>query len=180
MFKWLSNFMQSRKQNSEDEEISEEERKTILEYLKAQRKTIDDYRNRFKTSPFGRWSQAVGTFGGVMDEIWEFNPDYTGKIIETGPFGGIQGETLFEWKEVADFTIACKVTKWSYEDDEDEAGEVEDEEVEPEEWNTIRYDFKFSPTDCGELIGMYQVSEDGTFLNGFWHSMEPLTNNDDW
>ena len=145
----------------------------------AHSKTIDDYRHRFKISPCGRWSQAVGSFSCVMDEIWEFNPDHTGKIIETEPFGGIKGETLFEWKGVADFTIACKVIKWSYEADEDDTVAVEDGAVELEEYNTIRYDFKMSLTDCGESIEMYQVSEDGTLLKGFWHSMEPLMNNDD-
>jgi hypothetical protein len=168
MLQWLSNFIQSRKQGDD------EERKTILEHLEANRKAIDDYRSRFKTSPCGHWSQAAGTFGGVMDEIWEFNPDRTGKIVEIGPFGSTQGETLFEWKEVADFTIACKVIKWSYEEEEDVT------EAELEEWETIRYDFKMSPTDCGSLIGMYQLSEDATFLKGFWHSVKPLMNNDNW
>ena len=115
-----------------------------------------------------------------MDEIWEFNPDHTGKIIETGAFGGIKGETLFEWKEVADLTIACNVTQWSHEAEEDNAEAVEDGAVELEEYHPIRSDFKMSPTDCGDSIEMYQVSEDGTLLKGFWHSMEPLMNNDDW
>ncbi len=163
MFKWLSNFVQSRK--------------PIMEYLGAHRSIIDDYRNYYRSSPCGCWSQAVGTFGGIMDEIWEFNPDHTGKIVETGPFGDVRSETLFEWKEVADFTIACKVTKWAFEDDEDQTREIENEEASPEEWDIIRYNFKMSRTDCGSSIAMYQVSDDGTFLKGFWHSAEPLTSN---
>jgi hypothetical protein len=133
-------------------------------------KTINDYRLRFRKSPFGRWSQASGTFSSVMDEIWEFNPDYTGKIIETGPFGGERDEMLFEWQEVADLAISCKVIKWFY----------DDELTELSEWVTIRYDFDIAPTDCGEVIAMYQVSDDGTFKQGFWHSMLPLINNDRW
>ena len=179
MFKWFSNFVRLCQQNDEEQQISAD-RNAVLESHTAQRKTIDDYRHRFRTSLCGRWSQAVGTFGCVMDEIWEFNPDGTGKIIETEPFGGIRGETLFEWREVADLTIACKVTKWSSEDNEDGAGEMEDEEVEPDEWNTIRYDFKIGVTDCGESIELDRVAADGTFLSGFLHSMKPLINKDDW
>ena len=180
MFKWFSNFRQSCSQDNEEQKISAAEDNAILEHILTHRKTIDDYRHRFRTSPCGRWSQAVGSFGCVMDEIWEFYPDRTGRIIATEPFGGIRGETLFEWQEVADLTIACKVTKWSSEDNQDEAGAVVDEADEPEEWNTIRYDFKICPTDCGDSIGLCQVAADGTFLKGFWQSMEPLVNNDNW
>jgi hypothetical protein len=169
MFNWLSNLMQSYKQDEEARKNLKQD-EAMVEY-KAHRKTIDDYRHRFRISPCGRWSQAVGSFGCVMDEIWEFNPDRTGKIIETEPFGGIRGETLFEWQEVADLTIACKVIKWSY---------AVDEEDELEEYQTIRYDFKICPTDGGDSIGLCQVAADGTYLKGFWCSTEPLINTDNW
>jgi hypothetical protein len=84
---------------------------------------------------------------------------------------------LFEWKEVAELTIACRVTKWVEEEDNDEE-DSEDLELEPEEseeWQTIRYDFKTVPTDVGELIGMYEVRGDGTLHQGFWYSLEPLS-----
>ncbi|MEM8535854.1 MAG: hypothetical protein AAGF95_33820 [Chloroflexota bacterium] len=168
MLKWLSNFIQSRK-NKEAEQ-----RRILAEFVEAHRKTVDDYRIRFRTAPYGFWGHAVGTFSNVMDERWEFNADYTGKVIELGPFGGERGETLFEWKEVADFTIACKVTEWPYEADEDA------EEMEPEEWELIRYDFRMTPTDSGEIIAMYQVFGDETIQKGFWLSAEPLMYRDRW
>jgi hypothetical protein len=174
MFKLLFNFLRSRKQRNKGKKLLDTERKEISGNLESFPKTIDDYRNRFKSSPLGRWNQAVGTFSIVMNEIWEFKTDNTGRMTEIGVFGGEQDEILFEWKEIADFTIACKITKWPYEDNEDE------EAGEQSEWTTIRYDFKMVSTDCGELIGLYQVCDNGTFQAGFWHSMTPLTNNDNW
>ncbi len=168
MFKWLSNLIQSRK----NEEA--EQRRILVECAEAHRKTIDNYRQRFRTAPYGSWSQAVGTFSNVMDERWEFNADHTGKVIELGPFGEAQGETLFEWKEVADFTIACKVTKWPHGDAEDDGA------VEPEEWEIIRYDFRMTPTDSGEIIAMYQVFGDEPTQKGFWLSAAPLMYGDTW
>lgn len=165
MFHWLHKLLHWRKY---------QEAEIIRAHFAANRKTIDDYRERFKTAPSGNWSHAVGTFGNVMNEIWEFNADNTGKIIETGPFGGIRDETLFEWKPVADFTIACKVTKWAYEDEDD----TPNDEDEPETWETVRYDFKLTPTDCGELITLVEVAPDGTLRSDFWHSREPLSLNE--
>lgn len=83
---------------------------------------------------------------------------------------------LFEWQEVADFAIACKVTKLFYDDELNEAEEV----VERPEWVTIRQDFNLALTDYGDVVAMYQVADDGTFEQGFWHSIAPLTNNDSW
>lgn len=146
--------------------------------------TIEDYRDKFRTAPVGRWSQAVGTFSTVMDELWEFSADHSGRILETGPFGGERGETLFEWKEVGDFTIACRVTQRAHDaEDEDDEGEQDDDveeeaAVEPEhweeQWETIRYDFAMPPTDGGDTVTMRQVSQSGALLEGFWLSMVPL------
>ena len=172
MLDWLSGFFEHLwKRKNKDEKNLAAVRQANLNYLGSTRKTIDDYRHRFKLAPIGHWSQNTGTFGIVMDEIWEFKSDRTGKIIEIGPFGGERGETLFEWKEVADLTIACEVTKCS--DDEDE-------DLEPATWVTIRYDFKITPTDCGDVIAMYQVDVNGTFQSSFWYSLTPLMNNDHW
>lgn len=168
MFYWLSRLLHPRKVKDAE---------AVLARIAANHKTIDDYRERFATAPLGKWSHAVGTFGNVMDEIWEFRKDYSGVITETGPFGGARGETLFEWKPVADFTIVCKVTKWSYEDDEDF---VADEGEEPETWQNMRYDFKITPTDCGELVALVEVAPDGTLGSGFWLSLEPLSYAGNW
>lgn len=135
------------------------------------RKTLDQYRDRFKHAPLGRWKQAAGTFSVVMDELWEFNPDHTGRIIQTSAFSG-EDEAQFEWKEVADFTIACR-TKWPDEDDQAEA------EADAAPWVTVRYDFRIVSTDYGELVAMYQLADDGTIRQGFWYSLSPLINIDD-
>jgi hypothetical protein len=136
-------------------------------------KSIDEYRHKFLTAPLGYWHQAVGTFGSICDENWEFQFDRTGKVISQSAFSGDR-ELLFEWREVAELTIACKVTKWP--EDLDDTEEVPGEEPEElDEWQTIRYDFRAIPTDVGELIGMYEVNADGTISEGFWLSIVPLS-----
>jgi hypothetical protein len=169
MFEWLFDRIRLLKR-------SKPERSTvsISDVLDCKRsKLIDDYRRKFLTAPFGYWHQAVGTFGSICDEVWEFQSDRTGKVLSHSAFRGNR-ELLFEWREVAELTIACKVTKWSQEPDsiEDVLGE---EPEEPDEWQTIRYDFRAIPTDVGELIGMYEITANGTINTGFWLSIEPLS-----
>lgn len=99
MFNWLHKLLYRRKYQQAE---------IFVAHVNANCKTTDDYRERFKIAPLGQWSHAVGTFSNVMNEIWEFHADNTGKIISTGPFGGASGETLFDWKPVADFTSPAK------------------------------------------------------------------------
>jgi hypothetical protein len=131
---------------------------------------IDDYHQKFTLAPIGYWSHAVGSFSGVCDELWEFRPNKTGRVVTSSAFGGQQCEMLFEWKEVAALTIACRVTEW-FEAESEENLDLDEEEW---EWETIRYDFKPVPTDVGVLIGMYQIHGYETENQGFWYSLEPL------
>jgi hypothetical protein len=148
---------------------------------------------KFRTAPIGSWSHAVGSFSMVMDEQWEFNADHTGKITTHtgGPFNSMRGEITFIWREVADYTIQCKIISENYFDDandEDSVDEIDTENNEVftenettrvneelhEYWETIRYGFKRVPTDVGELKAMCEIDEEGNFLNRFWISNEPL------
>jgi hypothetical protein len=139
-----------------------------LEYLRP--KSIDEYRQKFGAAPLGSWQQAVGAFGNTCNETWEFQSDRRGKAISHSAFSGDR-ELLFEWRAVAELTIACKVTKWPDEDPDDTEGETE----EPDEWQTIRYDFQAIRTDVGELISMCEITADGTIKEGFWLSNVPLS-----
>jgi hypothetical protein len=134
-------------------------------------KSIDNYRHKFLIAPLGYWHQTVGTFGAICNEEWEFQSDRTGKVIYYSALSG-EREIQFEWQEVAELTIACRVTKWIEETDPEDLGF---EREESEEWQTIRYDFKIVPTDAGDRIGMYEIRSDGTIDRGFWHSLEPLS-----
>lgn len=146
------------------------------DYGESDNKTIAAYRERFKTAPVGRWRQAVGTFAAVMDELWEFRPDNTGRIVTTGPFGGTRDETLFAWKEVAPLAVACMVTQWPDEDGSTDDLEMEQDFSDP--WSIIHYDFEPLSTDSADVVAMRQVTTDGTLLKGFWLSMEPLVSTD--
>ena len=144
------------------------------------------YREKFRVAPIGQWSQAVGTFGSVMDKYWEFRPDHTGNQLSTGPFGGEKRTMQFVWREVADHTIECcvvKTTWWDWDVAAEDEGEnapkrepvVREFIPEEEDWIRIHYDFTPVPTDCGELIGMCEVGEDGALTSDFWDSSEPLS-----
>jgi len=127
---------------------------------------IAEYREAYRTAPIGSWSQAVGLFCDMMDEHWDFNPDHTGIMIDTGYFRGVRGEMPFIWREVTDYTIACQEVKTGRHDEENE-----DEDA---LWITIHYDFTMVPTDFGYVVGMYEVNDDGAFCPGFWYSNKPL------
>jgi hypothetical protein len=132
--------------------------------------TIAAYEDQFRVSPIGRWTQASGTFSNILNQQWEFNSDYRGEMLEIGIFGEVQSEMTFEWREVAPFTIACKVEYWR---DLDEP--VDDSEPEEDsEWMVLHYAFLPLKTDVGEMIGMIQMNDTGTPQTGFWWSLQPL------
>jgi hypothetical protein len=168
MLGWLFDLIYASKQHQP--ERSPELEQASLAHFRPQ--SIEDYRSKFATAPLGCWSQAIGTFGCINDEIWEFRPNRTGSVSRSGYCSGERGELWFEWQEVSAFTIACKVTKWPEDPDRDLE---RDEDEYPDEWQTICYDFKSVLTDVGESIGMCEIATDGTMNHGFWHSMEPLS-----
>jgi hypothetical protein len=120
--------------------------------------TIEDYRNRYKKAPIGRWWAATGSFNNVMNKIWEFRPDGLGSIQDLGPFLQPRDEPLyFEWKEYSDFTILIKRFYWLDDDEE-------------EEWVKVTYDFEVVTHDIGSEIAMVEVEEGGKHREGFGHS----------
>lgn len=138
---------------------------------------IDEYRVKFSKAPLGRWSTASGTFSSVMDQVWEFHENGTGRYTDYGAFGGEQGETLFEWRELADLTIEFRVTQWAELDlDDEDEDDAEDEDEGPMNWISIRYDFKVVQHDAGSEVGMYDTrqEEGGAEYVGFWMSLAPL------
>jgi hypothetical protein len=132
--------------------------------------TIAAYEAQFRVSPIGLWTQASGTFSNILNQQWQFNPDYQGSMWEIGAFGDVRSEMAFEWREVAPFTIACKVKYWR--DLDEPLDDFEPEE--DSEWVTVHYGFLSLSTDVGEMIAMVQMSCDGTPLTGFWWSLQPL------
>jgi hypothetical protein len=168
MFEWLLDLIRALRQTDSAQLTSSSSEN--WEHLRP--KSIDEYRQKFMTAPIGCWSQAVGTFSCVNDEIWEFYPDRTGRVIGYRAFSGDRRDLLFEWKEKTAFTIACRVTKWPEDPDTED---LETDRQELEEWQIILYDFKTIPTDVGEIIGMYEITSDVTIKEGFWLSLEPLS-----
>lgn len=137
---------------------------------------VESYQQRFREAPLGRWSTASGTFSSVMDQVWEFYAHGTGKYTDYGTFGSVRGETLFEWRTVAERTIAVRVTQSIFVDKYVEEDDEDDEDDEPMDWLLIRYDFKVVQHDAGSEVAMYAVDQEergGPYV-GFWASMPPL------
>ena len=76
------------------------------------RERIEEARIRFARSLVGRWSTAVGTFGSVMDQIWEIYPNGTGTFTDNGPFGYPRSETHFEWRQPAESIFELRLVKY--------------------------------------------------------------------
>jgi hypothetical protein len=132
--------------------------------------TIAAYETQFRVSPIGRWTEASGTFSNILNQHWEFNPDHWGKMLEIGIFGDVRSEMEFEWREVAPFTIACKIKCWHNFDELLDDSESEEES----EWTIVHYGFLSLGTDEGEIIVMVQMSDTGKPLTDFWWSLQPL------
>lgn len=129
--------------------------------------TVEGFREAFRHAPIGRWSQASGTFGAVMDEIWEFRPDHTGRIIFLGPFGKPEEERRFEWRESGtERRILLRET-------DDAPASADDGQS--DRWIEIDYDFKPMGTDVGKMIVMFQVPKTGMPFQGFFSSEAPLS-----
>jgi hypothetical protein len=132
--------------------------------------TIADYESQFRVAPIGRWTEASGTFSNILNQQWEFKPDYRGKMLEIGIFGDVRSEMAFEWREVAPFTIACKVEYWHDLDEPLDDSEPEEDS----DWIVLHYGFSPLRIDVGEMIVMVQMSDTGTPQIGFWWSLHPL------
>ena len=182
MFKHIRDYWKERQ--CDENGITPAQWRAVEAWKKTLNHSIKDYRAKFRTAPVGVWRHAEGTFCIVMDERWQFNTDYTGTRIEYGPFGHERERMEFIWKEVADFTIACKVTSWP--ELEAEADEMEEADSAGEgakwwaEWETILYDFQTVLVEGVETIAMSQITNDGGWQAGFWHSQMPLAYAGKW
>lgn len=137
---------------------------------------LENYRQQFSQAPLGRWSTASGTFSSVMDQVWEFYANGTGRYTDYGTFGSVRGETLFEWRTAAERTIALRVTQSTFVDEQVDEDDEGDEDDELTDWLMIRYDFKVVQHDAGSEVAMYAVDQEerGAPYVGFWTSMAPL------
>lgn len=183
MFKRIRDYWKERQRDENG--ITPAQWRAVEAWKKTLNHSIEDYHRKFRTAPVGAWSHAEGTFCIVMDEGWQFNPDHTGTRIEYGPFGHERGRMEFIWKEVADFTIACKVTSWpelEAEADETEEADSAEEQVAKwwADWEIIRYDFRTVLVEGAEIIAMSHVSNDGGWQSDFWHSQMPLVYDGKW
>lgn len=124
-----------------------------------------DNREKLRTAPIGSWYEAYDS--EIVGDIWEFNSDHTGKVEQTNFLGTVSSEVLFEWKEIADFTIAIKLTLWD--------GEVLELEHGEDEWDVIKYGFKAVVIrNQGPKLVLYQSGPTGEMLYSFWMFKGPL------
>ena len=118
--------------------------------------SIEEYREKFKRAPLGRWNSSF-EFGPFPTDAWEFHADGTGKIFEYS--GGGDEESSFEWREDSERTI--KFREICRDEPEDEA-EAEERQL----WGTLTYDFKIIE-HYHPIIVMFEVPENEIFKFGW-------------
>lgn len=130
-----------------------------------------DCGERFRTAPVGTWREAHDS--EFVGDIWEFKSDHTGKVEGTNFLGTISSEVLFEWKEIADFTIAIKLTLWD--------GEVLELEEGEDEWDVVKYGLTSQVIrDQGPKVVLCELNRSGEMLHSFWIFKGPLVLLGDW
>lgn len=125
-------------------------------------RTVENYARLFQKDLIGVWSQDVGTFSQVHDEIWKFGADGSGEIVVLGPFGGERERAQFEWRRAGDFVLQMRLTRGF--------GEEMDENQGENRFKNVRYEFRLHSSDGGETPALFEVGREG-----FWLSQDPLS-----
>ena len=121
-----------------------------------QHRQVEAYRKKFAIAPLGRWNSALD-YGPFSHDVWEFQPDGTGKIFEhSGSGDNVQ---FFQWQPHAERAIRYRIT-W----DEQEA-EQDDTPDDAINWRILVYDFKIIE-HYAPLVVMFEVPERETFKFG--------------
>lgn len=122
---------------------------------------VEELKDRFKYDLVGRWISCEGTFINIMNEIWEFYPNSTGRTISNSIMSGEDIEE-FKWRRK---DLQCiEMTIFDSEDDE------------PDIWREVHYDFCLVPTDCGYFPALVEIdSSSGVKRKGFGLMQVPLS-----
>lgn len=121
--------------------------------------TVEEFRERFRAAPLGRWVSEV-EFGPFAVDMWEFYRDGSGKRVERSGSGG--GTALFEWQPHAERVIRFREVQWQGEGEEPSQDDAEDEDDEPIRWRDLAYDFKELPGVLPRIV-MFEAPEHPTW-----------------
>ena len=123
--------------------------------------TVEKMTERFKYDLVGRWISCEGTFIGIMNEVWEFLPNNTGRTISNSLMFGKDIEE-FRWRPKGSYCIEIAITDSEFD--------------EPDIWREYNYCFCLVPTDSGYLPALVEVDKaTGVKRKGFGLMEVPLS-----
>jgi len=121
----------------------------------------EELKDKFKYDLIGRWVSREGTFESIMNEVWEFLPNNTGRTISNSLMFG-QDVEEFKWKRKDLYCIEIAITDPEFD--------------EPDIWREVNYDFCLVPTDSGYLPALVEVDKNaGVKKKGFGLMEVPLS-----
>lgn len=122
---------------------------------------IEELKDKFKYDLIGRWVSCNGTFINVINEVWEFFSNGTGRTISSSVMSG-QDTERFKWRRKDLCCIEIAITDPEFD--------------EPDIWREVCYDFCLVPTDYGFLPALIEIDK-GTALKkeGFGLMEVPLS-----
>ncbi len=122
---------------------------------------VEELKDTFKYDLIGLWISCEGTFGSIMNEVWEFLPNNTGRTINNSLMSGQEIEE-FKWKRKDLYCIEIAITDSEFD--------------EPDIWREVSYDFCLVPTDCGYLPALVEIDKiTGVKRKGFGLMEVPLS-----
>jgi hypothetical protein len=122
---------------------------------------VEELKNKFKYDLIGRWISYEGTFVNIMNEMWEFFSNGTGRTISNSIMSG-QDIEEFKWRRKDLYCIEIAITDPEFD--------------EPDTWREVYYDFCLVPTDCGFLPALVEIDKStGVKRKGFGLMEVPLS-----
>ncbi|WP_033344033.1 hypothetical protein [Catenuloplanes japonicus] len=112
--------------------------------------------------PVGAWETFPGTHTALMYDLVRFGPDGTGEIRSESVLGG-ESFANFTWSVRRSGLLACIVTEASYLPETDD-------DTEPDEVETVGFEFAQRHSDLGTFWVMRDPRTDG-----FWNLGFPLS-----
>ncbi len=123
--------------------------------------TVENMTERFQHDLIGRWVSCEGTFTGIMNEVWEFLPNNTGRTISNSLMSG-QDIEEFKWRRKDFYCIEIAITDPEFD--------------EPDIWREVNYCFSLVPTDSGYLPALVEIDRaTGVKRKGFGLMEVPLS-----
>lgn len=132
--------------------------------------TVDEYRDKFKHGPVGKWHTAEII---PLGSAWEFRSDGTGTFIQYNGLGA--DEIPFAWRAAGDWKIEVKLDFSQLDAEREEVAFDSSTSIVEDDWDTIEYDFNVANVGYYETVVMFEVGASREY--GFMVSWDYLIYN---